>query len=112
VGIDLEPNVSLPPELVREVLTPEESAATLNAKQVFSAKEAVFKAHFMLARKMYGFQAMAVSLDTGRARFRETSETAGWPSTYKQDLQFQQWVDDHYILSLCIIRTVAGGDNV
>lgn len=112
VGIDLEPNVALPPELVREVLTPQESAAALKAKQVFSAKEAVFKAHFMLVRKMYGFQAMAVSLETGRAQFRETSETRGWPDAHKQDLQFQQWVDDRYILSLCIIPTAAGGDDV
>jgi len=76
IGLDLEPDMPLAPELWDSVLRPEE-AAQLNgdarqAMAVFSAKEAAYKAQFPRSRAILDFQAMEVALfgDHFTATFR------------------------------------------
>lgn len=103
VGIDIEPNRPLPTDLADEILSDEDLDDPALATHVFSAKEAVFKAHFMCARRMYGFQALSASLDQGIARFLDVDEIRDLPSALKTDLQFRQWSDAAHIVSLCVI---------
>lgn len=59
LGIDLEPDAPLPPEVVAEVLTP---ADAVEARLAFSAKEAAYKALFPVMRQVIGFDAMAIGV--------------------------------------------------
>lgn len=58
LGIDLEPDTSLPPDVAAEVLT---AADTAEGRLVFSAKEAAYKALFPAIRQVIGFDAMAIA---------------------------------------------------
>ena len=68
IGVDVENARGLKAELVSEICTPHEIKTQVEtaenplkrAKQIFSAKEAAFKAQFMLTRKMLGFGAMEI----------------------------------------------------
>lgn len=62
LGIDLEPDTPLEPALWATILRPEERAGMTGAqaKRVFCAKEAAFKAQFAQSRRLYGFDAMRV----------------------------------------------------
>ncbi|MGH1412296.1 MAG: 4'-phosphopantetheinyl transferase family protein [Pelagimonas sp.] len=109
LGLDLEPDVAMDPDLVAEVCSeddlagvPVEDQAFL-PKRVFSAKEAVYKAHFAKAGISFGFKALAVDLKTGRASFTADSEAQSVPLIHRGDLSFQQWICDGMILSLCAI---------
>lgn len=62
VGIDLEPDAPLPADVATEVLTPADMA---EARLVFSAKEAAYKALFPVMRQVVGFDAMAIAADGG-----------------------------------------------
>lgn len=61
LGIDLEPDEPLPPDLLAEILLPEER--DLPARLVFSAKEAVFKALYPIVGHVFGFDAVRLRLD-------------------------------------------------
>ena len=74
MGVDLEPAIALPVDLRDSVLVPEEAEATDHeAKLIFSAKEAVYKAQYGLTRQMLGFDSVAVTIAPGQflARFRQ-----------------------------------------
>ena len=74
IGVDLEPAVALPADLRDSVLVTEEVAATDHeAKLIFAAKEAVYKAQYALTRQLLGFDSVAVTITPGRftARFRQ-----------------------------------------
>ncbi|MBN2629186.1 MAG: 4'-phosphopantetheinyl transferase superfamily protein [Rhodobacteraceae bacterium] len=71
IGIDLEPDTPLTPDLWGTILRPEELAVlhqapeaqrARRAKLVFSAKEAAYKAQYPVSRTLFGFEAMAVTL--------------------------------------------------
>lgn len=77
VGIDLEPDTPLEPDLWPVICSPDELARLLCnrgllVRQVFCAKEAVFKAQPPDARAMFGFDALEVTLAEGafHAQFR------------------------------------------
>ncbi|WP_299926877.1 4'-phosphopantetheinyl transferase superfamily protein [uncultured Pelagimonas sp.] len=109
VGIDLEPDVPMDFDLVAEICTEEDLQGVAPAdqlllpKRIFSAKEAVYKAHYALAGVVYGYQAMTVDLKNGRAHFTEDAEAQTIPLAWRGDLGFQQWICDGMILSLCTI---------
>jgi 4'-phosphopantetheinyl transferase EntD len=68
LGLDLETDTPLPRDLWDSVLLPAEildlprdpAAAGAEAKLVFSAKEAAYKAQYMLSRQIIGFDALRV----------------------------------------------------
>lgn len=74
IGLDLEEDSPLPPDLWDVVLRPDEQdgATGDSAKAVFCAKEAAYKAQYPISRTVYGFDQMQVnqSGDRFRAVFR------------------------------------------
>jgi 4'-phosphopantetheinyl transferase EntD len=74
VGIDLEPNEPLPSRLDVYVATPRErklySAALLNSRHLFVAKEAVYKAAFPINGEALDFQDIEIDFLEGRAHTR------------------------------------------
>lgn len=74
LGIDLEPDEALPPDLIPEILLPEER--DLPARLVFSAKEAVFKALYPIVGHVFGFDAVRLRLDA-RSFTAETCQPLG-----------------------------------
>jgi 4'-phosphopantetheinyl transferase EntD len=109
IGIDLEPDVPMDGDLVGEICKPEDLVGVADAEQpllpkrIFSAKEAVYKAHFALAGVPFGFQALSLDLVTKRAVFTDHPEVQVIPAAVRQDLFFEQWICDGMILSLCTI---------
>ncbi|MCP4821485.1 MAG: 4'-phosphopantetheinyl transferase superfamily protein [Shimia sp.] len=78
VGIDVEPDAPLKPELMRAICTPEEANVLaalpqderlLLGRRLFSAKEAVFKAQFPLTQQIFGFDAVTIAFDSLRTSF-------------------------------------------
>ncbi|MDX8349855.1 4'-phosphopantetheinyl transferase superfamily protein [Cognatiyoonia sp. IB215446] len=70
IGIDIEPATPLDPDLIPMICTAEEQNwlpaqpdPNLAAKQIFSAKEAVYKAQFPLTREVIGFKAVTLRFD-------------------------------------------------
>ncbi len=72
LGVDLEPDAPLAPELADLVATPAERArydeALLRRPVLFVVKEAVFKALFPVDRRFLDFHDIEIDLDCGRAR--------------------------------------------
>ncbi len=66
IGVDLEPEGAVTPDLWPEILLPFEMANVTDATAIFCAKEAVFKAQYPLTRQMFGFDRIAITLQ-GRA---------------------------------------------
>ena len=67
IGIDVEPAIPLPHEMIGLVFTPSESARFANTRLVdrliFATKEAVYKAAFPIDRAFLEFQDIDVDLD-------------------------------------------------
>jgi 4'-phosphopantetheinyl transferase EntD len=79
VGIDAEPNASLPDGLIGDIARPEElpSLRYLDLQRpeihwdrlLFSAKESVYKAWFPLAERWLGFEDAVIAIDPSRGTF-------------------------------------------
>jgi 4'-phosphopantetheinyl transferase EntD len=81
LGVDVEDDAPLAPDLVATICTLEERAWLATqpenargrlAKLVFSAKEAVYKAQFPLSRKILDFDAVLVTPDVDTGQFEAT----------------------------------------
>ncbi|MDR7124582.1 4'-phosphopantetheinyl transferase superfamily protein [Pseudotabrizicola sp. 4114] len=68
IGVDLEADTPLEPELWEAILRPEERIGMTGAqaKSVFCAKEAAYKAQYAISRTLYGFDAMRVQMQGDR----------------------------------------------
>jgi 4'-phosphopantetheinyl transferase EntD len=70
IGLDMEPDSPLAPELWESVLRPEEAAGLSGdgrqAMAVFCAKEAVYKAQFPRSRTLFDFQVLDMALSEDR----------------------------------------------
>ena len=66
IGIDLEQDEPLPPEVFDTVLLPQERVAlgadTRRAKLIFSAKECAYKAQYPVTKELFGFDAICITL--------------------------------------------------
>ncbi|WFP63577.1 4'-phosphopantetheinyl transferase superfamily protein [Mesorhizobium sp. WSM4904] len=73
VGVDIEPALPLPPDLLPIVITPQDRLGDLDplldlaGRILFAAKEATYKASFPLDGRVLGFEDIAVDLETGEA---------------------------------------------
>ncbi|MBO9464099.1 4'-phosphopantetheinyl transferase superfamily protein [Tropicibacter sp. R15_0] len=109
LGLDLEPDVAMDPDLVADLCRDEDLANVPVAEQVklpkriFSAKEAAFKAHYARHRTLFDFEALTVDLATGRVQFTQDQEVLDLPQTALGGLTVQQWICDGMILSLCAL---------
>jgi 4'-phosphopantetheinyl transferase EntD len=78
LGVDVEPDEPLEPELWPRICTPREREHLLEgdtessgrrARLVFSAKESVYKCVYRHARRVLGFQEVEIEVDFARHRF-------------------------------------------
>ena len=72
LGLDIEEDRELSPELQENVLLPLERAALARcdhagrqARLIFCVKECVYKAQYMFSRQLFGFEVIAVTLSDG-----------------------------------------------
>ncbi|MFE3838255.1 4'-phosphopantetheinyl transferase family protein [Pseudogemmobacter sonorensis] len=77
IGLDLEEDAALPPDLWEAILSPSEREWALSrpdpgraARLVFSAKEAAYKAQYPLTRQVFGFEVLALSVRCDRLSLR------------------------------------------
>ena len=74
IGIDIEPAVPLPPDILEMVVTPRElrniAADPLRGKLLFAAKEAVYKAAYPLDRVFLEFRDIEIDLEHRRGETR------------------------------------------
>jgi 4'-phosphopantetheinyl transferase EntD len=85
VGIDAEPNETLPPGVLNTVASPEErrwletqdDQAIHWDRVLFSAKESVYKAWFPLARRWLGFEDAVLRIDLKAGRFEARLRAPG-----------------------------------
>lgn len=90
IGLDIEPATPLPPDLWPTVLGHTERAALgenpgLQAKLIFTAKEAAYKAQYPQSRVLFGFETLQVRL--GPADFTATFTEAVPPFVLGESLQ-------------------------
>lgn len=113
LGVDIEADAPLDPALIPEICLSEEletlpeAARPAQARRVFSAKEAAYKAHYPRARRIFGFHALSVDLPGGRARFTDHPEVAAIPPESRNELNLRQVVGGGLILSLSLTRAEA-----
>lgn len=98
LGLDLDGTAPLAPELVAEICRPEEDAA--EARRIFSAKEAAFKAQYPTNRVVFGFHGLSVDLKAGLATWPDHPETATIPPDSRRPLPILQQSGDGWLLSL------------
>jgi 4'-phosphopantetheinyl transferase EntD len=89
IGIDAEPNAPLPAGVLGDVARPEERPALAELARLaphvhwdrllFSAKEAVYKAWFPLARRWLGFEDAVVTIDRAAGSFHARLLVPGPP---------------------------------
>ncbi len=78
LGVDIEPDAPLEPELWPRICTPRERESLLqggaescgrHARLVFSAKESAYKCVYAHVRRVLGFQEVEIEVDFARRRF-------------------------------------------
>lgn len=109
IGIDLERDAELSPEITAQVATEAELSALAPlprgraAARVFSAKEAAYKAQYPLTRCLIGFDAMTAHLPDGGMRMcADTGLGRG------AALPMQQHLVAGRVLSLCLMPRPGG----
>lgn len=106
LGVDLEPERELPPELARRIAAPSEIAALnaplrLAALRLFSLKEAAFKAQYPISGRVIDFDAARFGPDG----LRLTVDAP--PLSRGQRLPTWQWTVAGFCLSVCVIEAPA-----
>jgi 4'-phosphopantetheinyl transferase EntD len=97
LGLDVEPDAPLDPELWNEVCAPAEAAWLAAqprarrgrlAKLIFSAKECAYKCRYPSSRKLLGFQEVRVRIDLAAACFEAVFDgepAGGWRGAYGRE---------------------------
>jgi 4'-phosphopantetheinyl transferase EntD len=80
IGIDLEPEGAVTPDLCPEILLPDERANPALATAIFCAKEATFKAQYPLTKAMFGFDRIAITTTAATFTARFTADTGPIPA--------------------------------
>jgi 4'-phosphopantetheinyl transferase EntD len=110
LGIDAEPNLPLPDRLLDDIGRPEELQQLCSAsgwsdvyrgRLLFSAKEAIYKAWFPLARRWLGFEDARISFDPQSETFaaRLLVEESQLPSGVTPELKGRWMVRDRIIMT-------------
>ncbi|WP_240611046.1 4'-phosphopantetheinyl transferase family protein [Oceaniglobus ichthyenteri] len=96
LGVDVEEDTALDPEMIETILTPPERAwmarqpedeAGRLAKLIFSAKETAYKAQYPMTREVLDFGAIAILPDLAQGRFTATFTRAVGPFASGSTLQ-------------------------
>ena len=98
LGLDLDRTDPLALDLIPEICRPEEDAT--KARQIFSAKEAAYKAQYPANRVVFGFHGLSVDLSLGAATWPEHPETASIAPDSRRPLPILQCARGGWLLSL------------
>ncbi|QFS84590.1 4'-phosphopantetheinyl transferase Npt [Roseivivax sp. THAF40] len=110
LGVDIEPYDPLPEDIVHEIGREDEIAGIgpdrrLAARQLFSAKEAAYKAQYPLTRTLFGFEGLRY--DSVRRTLRFSGPV---PPFAKGDaIPVTQWTGDGLCLSLSVLHAGSRG---
>ncbi|WP_270732591.1 4'-phosphopantetheinyl transferase family protein [Shimia sp. Alg240-R146] len=120
LGVDVEPQAPLKPELIKAICTSEEAAMLaqlpeaerlLLARRLFSAKEAVFKAQFPITRQVFGFQAASITFNALRSGFVATFHRDIASIRAGSSVSGQCGVAGGHILTMVTLGAVVGTEN-
>ena len=100
LAIDLEPDEPLPSDILDTVLTPAERG-TPDARVIFSAKEALYKAQYPLSGMLFGFDAVAVTLETATFTATFLQAVPGFPTGSRLTGHWTR-TDGHILTALVI----------
>jgi 4'-phosphopantetheinyl transferase EntD len=95
LGLDLDADAPLPPEVLAEILLPGDDRH--EPRLVFSAKETVFKALYPQVRTVFGFDAVRIALSEGR--FTATTHVPLGPVPPGAELSGRFWRGEGLILT-------------
>nr|WP_255702896.1 4'-phosphopantetheinyl transferase superfamily protein [Roseivivax sp. GX 12232] len=101
LGVDIEPYDPLPEDLLPEIGSEAELAGVgpdrrLAGRQLFSAKEAAYKAQYPLSRTLFGFDGLRYDAGARALRFARPVP----PFARGQAIPVSQWTGDGLCLSL------------
>lgn len=106
IGLDLENDEDLPPEILATVLSPRERAwvATMPrpgqwAKAIFCVKECAYKAQFPLSQSLFGFEMFETCLDPGSGVFVAVFQDAAAPFQRGEALQGRFRITEGLVLT-------------
>jgi 4'-phosphopantetheinyl transferase EntD len=108
IGLDLEADAPLPPDVASEVLGPAEGQ--LPGRLVFSAKETVFKALHATVGATFGFDAVRIALH--EARFTAETLVALGPIPAGTRLSGRFWRGEGLILTALVFEPARRGPDV
>ncbi len=104
LGVDIEPFDPLPEDIVHEIGREDEIAGIgpdrrLAARQLFSAKEAAYKAQYPLTRTLFGFEGLRYDRVQRTLRFARPVP----PFAQGDAIPVTQWTGDGLCLSLSVL---------
>lgn len=104
LGVDIEPYDPLPEDIVHEIGREDEIAGIgpdrrLAARQLFSAKEAAYKAQYPLTRTLFGFEGLRYDRVRRTLRFARPVP----PFSQGDAIPVSQWTGDGMCLSLSVL---------
>lgn len=120
VGVDLEPNIMLPEDLLLEICLPSEMAqlnkasATYRlsmARRIFCAKEAVYKAQYPLTGEIFGFDAVDIQLNAKTNQFVATITKSVGPIDAGTRLSGQCGITPDHVLAMVTLGAAQGMEN-
>lgn len=100
LGIDIEPDEPLPPDLAAEILTHGDDTR-FGTRLVFSAKEALYKAQYPVSRTFFGFDAVAIAVGEGQFAAVFLQSVPGFPAGTRLPGRWTR-AGDHILTALVI----------
>ena len=109
LGVDIEPYDPLPEDIVCEIGCEDEIAGIgpdrrLAARQLFSAKEAAYKAQYPLTRTLFGFEGLRYDSVRRTLRFARPVP----PFARGDAIHVSQWTGEGVCLSLSVLHASPG----
>ncbi len=101
LGIDVEPDMPLPPDLIDTILTPGERNHAPDARLIFSAKETVYKAQYPVSRHLFSFDAVAITLEPHRFTATFLHPAPGFPAGTRLSGQWTR-AEGHILTALIL----------
>lgn len=112
LGLDIEPDEALDPDLVPEICGPAERTwlASLPperqgilARAIFSAKESAYKCQYPLSGRLLDFQAMHIEIDPAASRFAARFAVDAGPFPAGFSLRGRLAIADGYIATAAVL---------
>ena len=120
IGIDIETNCALNPDLIPEICTPKErewldQQPLLHrgklAHLIFSAKECTYKYQYPLTREIFGFETLRIQIDQATSSFIATFDRPIAMFTVGHQLSGRFYTDHDTILTTLYARDLDASRN-